>query len=121
MMGVALPVFLIFGGVACFAFTFATRGLAAVLQFYAVFTLPLLCWSYFFGPQKGRMIHFWVIVTYFLFGLLTLLNARSAINDGTYDALMMIVFSALAYGAVRNVRDIYSDYRQGIKRDFFKK
>lgn len=127
MMGKWLPASLLIVGIASFASAFSLGpvidgiGVGIAVAYIYAFCVPfLLCWSYFFGPQRGRPVHFLQISVYCSLGVLSLLKVVGVISSQLALAVMFVLIAVLLYGAIANYRSIHDDYKNGIKRNFFK-
>ena len=124
MFGRLFPALLLIAGGLLYASGFA-RGVSlpgwaiAILGAYAFVFPALLVWSYFLGPQKGRPIHFLQILVYSVFGACFAANAAGYISDSIFDIIAVALFAALGFFVTVNYRSIQSDYKLGIKRNFF--
>jgi hypothetical protein len=125
MFGRTIPALLIGLGALLYAFGFAAgvsipAWMKIILMAYAFAFPGLLIWSYYFGPQKGRSVHFLQIGVYSAFAAFFAGNAAGYISDVVFDVVGVVLFAVLGFFTTTNYRSIRADYELGIKRDFFK-
>lgn len=126
MMGRKFPALLLFIGALSFAIALFHGNLSSYIYvefliLYSTVVLALATWSYFFGYQKGHIFHFFQIVVYAAFGLTALLYSFRIIHLNNTFAIMTVFFVPLILAAIINYKQINDDFRNGIKRNYFKR
>lgn len=125
-MGRKFPALLLLIGALSFATAFFHGNLSSYIYvefliLYSTIVLALATWSYFFGHQKGHIFHFFQIVVYAAFGLTALLYSFRIIHLNNTFAIMTVFFVPLILAAIINYKQINDDFRNGIKRNYFKR
>ncbi len=126
MMGKFVPTALILCGATCFLVTIVRGNIpggifTAGLISYSTIGLYIIVRSYFFGYQKGHMFHALQVIVYAIFGLLSLLFSYRLLPLGVVFPAMLAIFVVLAVVLSQYYKQIHDDFRNGIKRNYFKR
>lgn len=82
----------------------------------------LLLYNWLFGNQKGHILHFILILFYFIFSVIFLIHNKFmvfGINVVLCVSVFVVFLSLFAFIFFK--KSIYKDYQDGIKRDHFNK